>query len=126
MAARTRRRKEASTASSAGATIFPRLTDGSARLSSNTPVSTSTGAATSGLEMTGVRLKPGTKKGQKLRSFGDRELREPPPAEKKYVGPGICPYCGSSDLTTLPESYSYMTRTGCVSCNRWFNDERKK
>ena len=48
------------------------------------------------------------------------------PCVVRYADPGICPHCGSRELTTLPESDAFYSRTGCCACNRWFTEDREK
>lgn len=63
---------------------------------------------------------------KKQRKFAKGEMRVPKTIPPMFYGPSICPFCGASDLTTLPESDELEARTGCLTCNRWFTEEKEK
>jgi len=55
-----------------------------------------------------------------------KNLFKPPPPAPVVITGYACPFCGSKDITTLPESDRLMARSGCCTCNRWFTEEREK
>lgn len=41
-----------------------------------------------------------------------------------YFDSEFCPFCGSTNLITKPGDETFLSRVGCLNCDRWIDPVR--
>lgn len=41
-----------------------------------------------------------------------------------YFNSEFCPFCGSKELIINPEDETFLSRVGCLNCDRWIDPVR--